>query len=125
MVVQNQGLDGVDPGANATLTLNGSGTYAAYGYVRDQDNGGTTRKLNIVKNGTGTQTLGDQAAGAISLHRHHHRQWRHPGPRHHAGQRQRVEFCRHRQCRRGIPHDGHATPTRAWPADASRSTAAS
>ena len=41
MVVQNQGIDAVDPGADATLTLNGAGIYAAYGFIRDQDNGGT------------------------------------------------------------------------------------
>ncbi len=67
MIVQNQGLDALDPGTDATLTLNGSGTYASYGYVRDQDNGGTIRKLNIVKNGAGTQTLGNQALGSISF----------------------------------------------------------
>ncbi|NDZ15982.1 autotransporter outer membrane beta-barrel domain-containing protein [Variovorax sp. WS11] len=66
MVIQNQGTDAVDPGANATLTLNGSGTYAAYGYMRDQDNGGTTRKLNIVKSGTGYQAIGNQAPASIS-----------------------------------------------------------
>ncbi|CAN7458784.1 autotransporter outer membrane beta-barrel domain-containing protein [Variovorax sp. LjRoot290] len=66
MVVQNQGIDAIDPGTNATLTLNGSGTYAAYGYMRDQDNGGTTRKLNVVKNGSGYQAIGNQAAGSIS-----------------------------------------------------------
>ncbi|MCI0150755.1 autotransporter-associated beta strand repeat-containing protein, partial [Paraburkholderia sediminicola] len=66
MVVENQSPTGQDPGADATLTLNGSGTYAAYGYVRDQQNGGTTRKLNIVKNGTGMQTIGDQASGTIN-----------------------------------------------------------
>ncbi|CAN5667549.1 autotransporter-associated beta strand repeat-containing protein [soil metagenome] len=56
-VIQNQNVNGVDPGADATLTLNGSATYLYNGYLRDQDNGGTTRKLNIVKAGTGTQTL--------------------------------------------------------------------
>jgi len=63
-VIQNQNLQSFDPGQNATLTLDGSGTYVYNGYLRDQDNGGTTRKLNLVKNGTGTQTL--ILAGGIS-----------------------------------------------------------
>ena len=109
MIVQNQGINELDPGADATLILNGSGTYASYGYVRDQDNGGTTRKLNIVKNGAGTQTLGNQAPGSIQLHRHHHRQFRHPRPRHHAFPSQRVALRRHRQCRRRVPHLGDSS----------------
>ena len=56
-IIQNQNLQGFNPGQNATLTLNGSGTYVYNGYIRDQDNGGTTNKVNLVKDGSGTQTL--------------------------------------------------------------------
>ena len=60
-VIQNQNLQNFDPGQNATLTLNGSGNYLYNGFIRDQDNSGTTRKLNLVKNGSGSQTLAGSA----------------------------------------------------------------
>ncbi len=66
VIVQNQGINLFSPGNPATLTLNGTGTYAAYGYFRDQDDGGTTNKLNIIKTGAGTQTIGNQAGVSIS-----------------------------------------------------------
>jgi len=56
-VIQNERLGGGGTTADASLTLNGSGTYLYHGFIRDQDNGGTTYKLNLVKSGTGTQTL--------------------------------------------------------------------
>lgn len=45
------------PATDATLTLNGAATYVYNGYIRDQDNSGTAKKINLVWNGTGTQTL--------------------------------------------------------------------
>jgi autotransporter-associated beta strand protein len=60
-VVQNQNLQAFDPGQDATLTLIGGGSYLYNGYLRDQDNGGTTRKLHLVKSGAGTQTLAGSA----------------------------------------------------------------
>ena len=62
-VIQNQNLQGFDPGQDATLTLIGSGAYLYNGYLRDQNNGGATRVLNLVWDGSGTQTL---AGGANS-----------------------------------------------------------
>ncbi len=56
-IVQNQGIDLVVPATDATLTLTGSGTYLYNGYLRDQDNSGTIRKIGLIKNGSGTQTL--------------------------------------------------------------------
>jgi autotransporter-associated beta strand protein len=54
-VVQNGGL-GVGAAGPATLTLNGSGSYIFNGHMRNQDNV-ASGVLNLVKNGTGTQTL--------------------------------------------------------------------
>jgi autotransporter-associated beta strand protein len=56
-VIQNQGADGEIPLADATLTLNGSGSYLYNGYLRDADNGSGTWKVNLVKDGIGTQAL--------------------------------------------------------------------
>jgi autotransporter-associated beta strand protein len=60
-IVQNQNLQAFNPGQDATLTLIGSDAYLYNGYLRDQDNGGTTRKLHLVKAGTGVQTLAGTA----------------------------------------------------------------
>ena len=56
-VIQNERLGGGGTSGNATLILNGSGSYSYLGYLRDPDNGGTTYKLNLQKDGTGTQIL--------------------------------------------------------------------
>jgi 1-phosphatidylinositol phosphodiesterase len=55
-VIQNIGLDNLGTGTGL-LTLNGTGTYLYNGQLRDQDNGGSTRQLALVKNGSGTQTF--------------------------------------------------------------------
>ncbi|HEX7260336.1 MAG TPA: putative Ig domain-containing protein, partial [Luteolibacter sp.] len=60
-IVQNQNLQDFDPGQDATLTLIGDGSYLYNGWLRDQDDGGTTRKLHLVKSGSGTQTLAGSA----------------------------------------------------------------
>ncbi len=52
-IIQNQSLTNFDPGQNATLTVNVIGTNTFNGIIRDQDNGGTTRKLNLVLNTPG------------------------------------------------------------------------
>ena len=62
-VIQNQDVHHTVPFGDATLTLNGSGTYVYHGYIRDADNGTTTRKLHLVKDGSGSQTL---ASGNIN-----------------------------------------------------------
>jgi fibronectin-binding autotransporter adhesin len=62
-VIQNQNLQGFDPGQDATLSLIGTGNYVYNGYLRNADNGSNVRKLNLVKAGSGTQTL---VGGAIS-----------------------------------------------------------
>ncbi|MFO1522782.1 MAG: autotransporter-associated beta strand repeat-containing protein [Kiritimatiellia bacterium] len=56
-VIQNSETNGA-AGANATLTLNGSGTYVFNGHLRDygSPNAGTN-KLSLIKDGAGTQTL--------------------------------------------------------------------
>ncbi|MCA9270252.1 MAG: autotransporter-associated beta strand repeat-containing protein, partial [Planctomycetales bacterium] len=56
-VVQNERFGGGGTAADGTLTLNGSGSYLYHGYVRDEDDGGHTFKLNLVKSGTGDQTI--------------------------------------------------------------------
>lgn len=56
-VLQNEKLGGGGTAAAGTLTVNGTGTYSYNGYLRDQDNGGHVFKVNLVKSGTGTQTL--------------------------------------------------------------------
>ena len=74
IILQNIGLDAVGTQAG-TLMLNGSGSYLFNGYVRDHDNNTATYKLNITKNGSGTQTFvntGDtgfanQNSGAITV----------------------------------------------------------
>lgn len=56
-IIQNSEANGA-AGANATLTLNGSGSYVFNGHVRDYGNPAAgTNKLSLVKNGSGTQTL--------------------------------------------------------------------
>lgn len=60
-VIQNQNWFGFNPGQDAMLTLNGAGDYLYNGYIRDQDNGGTARKLNLVWDGAGSQTLAGNA----------------------------------------------------------------
>jgi autotransporter-associated beta strand protein len=57
LVVQNERFGGGGTSQAATLTLNGSGNYAFAGYLRDEDDSGTTYKLNLVKSGAGTQSL--------------------------------------------------------------------
>lgn len=56
-VTQNEKFGGGGTAAAGTLTLNGSGTYAYNGYLRDEDDGGHVFKLNLIKAGAGTQTL--------------------------------------------------------------------
>ena len=58
-VVQNERFGGGGTSADGTLTLDvASGdAYSYYGYLRDEDDGGHTYKLNLVKDGAGTQTL--------------------------------------------------------------------
>ncbi len=56
-VIQNEKQFGGGTSAAATLQLNGTGTYAFNGYMRDRDGGAGTWLLNLVKSGTGTQTL--------------------------------------------------------------------
>lgn len=55
-VIQNRGLNDIDPGDHATLTLNGSGAYVYHGYIRDNDTASNYR-LSLAMTGTGTQTL--------------------------------------------------------------------
>ena len=55
-VVQDGGFGGFTPTGNATLTLDGSGTYSFAGFFRDHDTGGIDT-LSLVLNGSGTQTL--------------------------------------------------------------------
>lgn len=56
-VIQNSEVNGA-AGANATLTLNGSGNYLFNGHLRDYGNPNAgTNKVSLVKNGSGTQTL--------------------------------------------------------------------
>ena len=57
LVVQNERYGGGGTSSAATLTLNGAGTYSHTGYLRDEDDGGRTYQLSIVKEGTGTQTF--------------------------------------------------------------------
>ncbi|MGA2496715.1 MAG: autotransporter-associated beta strand repeat-containing protein, partial [Tepidisphaeraceae bacterium] len=65
LVIQNQGTSGT-VAAQATLTLNGSGTYSFSGYLRDYDSGAHTYPLNLVWSGTGQQTIaGDYASGNL------------------------------------------------------------
>ena len=58
-VIQNERLGGGGTSADGTLTLDvaGGDAYSYYGYLRDEDDGGNTYKLNLVKDGDGTQTL--------------------------------------------------------------------
>jgi len=42
---------------SSTLTLNGSGTYTFNGFMRNRNSGAGTGLLNLVMNGTGSQTL--------------------------------------------------------------------
>ena len=56
-VIQNEKFNGGGTAAAGTLTLNGAGSYAYDGYVRDEDDSGHTYKLNLIKSGAGTQTL--------------------------------------------------------------------
>ena len=56
-VIQNQDVHHTVPFGDSTLTLNGGGTYVYHGYMRDADNGSLTRKLHLVKDGSGSQTL--------------------------------------------------------------------
>lgn len=56
-VIQNEAINYTSPATNGTLILNGTGDYLYNGYMRDQDNSGTTKKLNLLWQGTGTQTL--------------------------------------------------------------------
>ncbi|NIA53570.1 filamentous hemagglutinin N-terminal domain-containing protein, partial [Massilia sp. TW-1] len=68
-VIQNGGL-GVVSNTNSTLTLNGTGNYLQHGIIRDADSGGGTGLLNLVKTGTGTQTLtggGDVYTGTTTV----------------------------------------------------------
>ena len=63
-IVENQGLAGFASGQDGTLILNGSGAYVYNGYFRNQDNGGSTNKLNLTWSGSGSQTL----AGSVITH---------------------------------------------------------
>ncbi len=56
-VIQNEKFNGGGTSGQATLTLNGAGTYSFNGYMRDRDQGPGVYLLNIVKSGGGTQTL--------------------------------------------------------------------
>ncbi|HEX7262097.1 MAG TPA: cadherin domain-containing protein, partial [Luteolibacter sp.] len=56
-VIQNQSATAFDPGQDATLTLIGADDCLYNGFIRDQDNSGNTRKLHIVKSGSGIQTF--------------------------------------------------------------------
>jgi autotransporter-associated beta strand protein len=59
-VIQNRELgNGTSHRGNATLTLDGSGTYLYNGFLRDSDTGTTsgTNQISLVKSGPGTQTL--------------------------------------------------------------------
>jgi autotransporter-associated beta strand protein len=56
-VIQNERFGGGGTTADATLILNGSGAYVYNGFLRNEDDGGNTYKLSLVKEGTGTQTL--------------------------------------------------------------------
>ena len=56
-VIQNEKLGGGGTAADGTMRLNGTGTYAYNGFLRDEDDGGHVFKLNVEKGGTGTQTL--------------------------------------------------------------------
>ena len=55
-VVQNGGV-GIGAAAAATLTLNGSGNYVFNGHMRNFDNVNSGGVFNLIKNGSGTQTL--------------------------------------------------------------------
>ncbi|MCW1926379.1 autotransporter-associated beta strand repeat-containing protein [Luteolibacter arcticus] len=56
-IFQNSEANGA-AGANATLTLNGSGNYVFNGHIRDWGSPNVgTHKVSLVKNGAGTQTL--------------------------------------------------------------------
>lgn len=62
-VIQNERLGGGGTTAPGTLTLDGSGTYTYNGWIRDEDDGGSTYPLSLIKNGTGTQTIANTGAG--------------------------------------------------------------
>ncbi|MCF7730744.1 MAG: autotransporter-associated beta strand repeat-containing protein [Akkermansiaceae bacterium] len=61
-VIQNGGI-GIGAAGEATLTLDGSGDYLFNGHMRNQDDVGSGA-FNLVKNGTGTQTL----VGSVVTH---------------------------------------------------------
>jgi len=56
-VVQNERSGGGGTSAAGTLILDGAANYAFQGYLRDEDDGGHTYRLNLTKRGPGTQTL--------------------------------------------------------------------
>ncbi|MBO9537056.1 YDG domain-containing protein [Herbaspirillum sp.] len=75
-VVQNGGSN-TGTTANGTLTLTGNGDYVFNGRFRDADNGGGTGRLNLIKTGSGRQTLVDSVnytgtttvnAGTLSIY---------------------------------------------------------
>ena len=55
-VIQNGGWNAAS-NTSGTLTLTGSGDYLYNGYLRNADSGGGTGLLNLVKSGSGSQTL--------------------------------------------------------------------
>lgn len=56
-VIQNQNNNNFSPLNNSILTLNGARSYTYNGYLRDQEDSGTTNKLNLIWAGAGTQVL--------------------------------------------------------------------
>lgn len=52
-----EGMEAQVINANSTITLAGGGNYSFNGYVRSKSSGAGTGVLNLVKNGTGSQTL--------------------------------------------------------------------
>lgn len=59
-IVSNAGYDGSNDAngmAAGNLTLAGAGEYAFHGQLRDQNNPSGNNKLNLIKAGSGTQTL--------------------------------------------------------------------
>jgi len=58
LITNRQFYSGPATTTDATLVLNGSGTYSYSGILRDTFNNATTGKLHLSKTGTGTQTIG-------------------------------------------------------------------